>query len=107
MKIIILEDGAEVAGSQWKKGTLLEAPVKAAKEAVAAKLATDDPEAIAKAQAAARKRADAAKDKKFDPEAEAKAKAEAEAKAKAEAEAKAKAEAEAKAKKAKSQSTDK
>jgi hypothetical protein len=64
MKIVILEDKAEVAGSQWKKGTLLEAPAKAAKEAVAAKLATDDPEAIAKAQAAARKRADAASEKK-------------------------------------------
>lgn len=64
MKIVVTEDKASIAGTEWKKGTLLEAPTKAAKEAVAAKLATDDPEAIEKAQAAARKDADAAKEKK-------------------------------------------
>jgi hypothetical protein len=40
MKILVIKD-APIAGSVWEKGTILEAPAKAAKDAIAAGIATD------------------------------------------------------------------
>lgn len=71
MKILVTKD-ARIAGSDWKKGTILEAPDKAAKAAIADGVA-EEGEALEKAIEA--RAAAKAKAKPSKAEAEAKAKA--------------------------------
>lgn len=62
MKIVVTKD-AEIAGSPWKKGTLLECPKKAAEQAIKDGVA-EGGEAVDKAEKAAAKAAAAEANKK-------------------------------------------